>query len=718
MPMNLDTSVSELSRARLRLRSNLSFTPQHHGGTTYCHLEDADRAKHYRLGLAEYAFISLLDGSRTFADALSQTAGSLGAAALGEAEAMSVCSWLLAEGLAQTVEDPFGGQRTIRPAARGRWLSQCNPFWLKLPLIRPGHSLNRLLRLVGWLYGWPAAVAWVALCLIALAAVANQWERFQASAVGVLAPANWLWIAATWGVLKILHEMSHALVCRRYGGEVREMGVVFVLLAPLAYVDVTSAWRFRSKWQRMHTAAAGMYIEWLVAALAALVWSQTRSTLAAHLLHNAVVMASISTLFFNANPLMRFDGYYLLSDLLAIPNLHSLGRQYVAGLARRWFLGLHDSLRLDGGWRGVTIRVYGVLALLWRIVVSSALILVTATLLPGTGILLSALGLGLWLGPASYRTYKDLVVQAAGGEPIVRRFAIRGGLCGACLCGLLACANWPAPVRCWGTVEYADLVSVRPAAAGFVQRLEVADGDFVEKGQLLALLSNEELEHECRDLSLAVEQSRAKERIYLDEAKIAAAQIESANRQALEKRLAEKTEQAGHLWVRSPTSGRVVARTLSQKARTYLKEGEELLVIGNENEKEVLVAIPHDCAQGLSRLVGDQVLILLPLRPGFSGRLRQVAPRATTTPIHPGLCAANGGPLAATRKDDPDPGSAAVELAEPHFQGFVQLPAEAQPGLRAGESGVVGLGYGSRSVAELAYATLTRWIRTVRAAAD
>ena len=135
----------------------------------------------------------------------------------------------------------------------------------------------------------------------------SDWDRFTASAEGVLAPSNWFWLAAAWLMLKVVHEVSHGLACKKYGGSVRETGMVLILFVPIFYVDVTSSWRFRSKWHRIHTAAAGMYAELGAAALALLVWSRVDAGVLNHLLYNIVLMAGLMTLLFNANPLMRFS---------------------------------------------------------------------------------------------------------------------------------------------------------------------------------------------------------------------------------------------------------------------------------------------------------------------------------------------------------------------------------------------------------------------------
>ena len=115
--------------------------------------------------------------------------------------------------------------------------------------------------------------------------------------------------------MKAIHEFYHGLICKRHGGQVPVCGIALILFSPVAFVDVTSSWKFRSKWQRIYTAAGGMYAELFVASLTALLWANSDDGLLSQICHNVIVMASVSTLLFNGNFLMRFDGYYICLGL-------------------------------------------------------------------------------------------------------------------------------------------------------------------------------------------------------------------------------------------------------------------------------------------------------------------------------------------------------------------------------------------------------------------
>jgi len=323
-----DPAVREFGATRLALRGDLIFTPQAAGGEAYYMVEDPLNSRFFRLGRAEYTLASLLDGRTSIHEALAHLSTVFPHHHLTEHDAAGLCRWLVEMDLAQTAESSQAHRlaRTADKAERRRWLARFNPLAFRLPLFGcPDRALAALASWLGWLYSPAAFAGWLALVAIGAYRIFSAGDRFAASSQGIFAPDNWVWLVACWGALKGVHELSHGLACKRYGGAVREMGVLFMLFAPLAYVDVTSSWRFRARWQRIVVAAAGMYVELAIAAIAAIVWSETDSGWLNNLCYNAVVMAGFTTLVFNANPLMKFDGYYILSDALSLPNLYTNG---------------------------------------------------------------------------------------------------------------------------------------------------------------------------------------------------------------------------------------------------------------------------------------------------------------------------------------------------------------------------------------------------------
>lgn len=706
-----DASTQELTRLRLKLADDVVFTPHRYGHETYCHVELPSRSKFLRIGLAEYTFISLLDGNTSVAEALSLTARSLGPDALSERDAATICAWLVETGLAQPQHTSQAARlhatddRQRRRALAGRF----NPFWLKLPLARPDRLILRLVPVFGWCHSKPAMLAGLVLCAVAATTVAADWGRLVASSAAVFSPGNWIWLLVAWVLLKTLHELGHAVVCKRYGGEVREVGIILILFMPAPYVDVTSSWRFRSKWQRIHTAAAGIYVELLLAAAAAVTWSHTESIVIRHLLYSMMLMASATTLLFNANPLMRFDGYYILSDLLEIPNLYSSGSRFLSRITARVFLGIPGSSKLAWRWKDVLVRLYGIAALGWRILVCISLAIAASVLFHGAGLVLAAAGLAMWLAPSALRAFRVVVCQHRVNPWTTVRVGVVTVFLAASTTAFFY-VPWPGACAAPGIIEYQNSIVVRAASPGFVTAIHVQDGQLVQRGDLLVEMANDELEAEHRDLVAAIEQSGARRRINLEKHEQAAAQVELENQRALEKRLAEKKRQVDGLAYHSPISGRVMARNLDTLLMTYLEEGAEILAVGDDEHKQLRVSIAQEDAAPFRSRTGGPVKLRMRSAATSEGRLSRIIPRASKTPPHMALCAPLGGPLAVTNDGQQDD-EESHKLVSPRFTGIVELPDKLCTNHHAGEFGYVTIrAADSDSVAQVLYRRAARWL--------
>ena len=682
-----DESTRELLQARLKLNADVKFWPEHYGNRIWYHVESAQHGKFFRVGQAEYTFISLLDGQTSLGEAISLTAYALGPDALTEDQAATIVTWLLDNQLAEATEH---GVAIHSPRTSGKqWAKNLNPFWLKVPFGNPNRLLDNLQPWFGWIHSWPAILISLTIWAVALTNLLTNWGRFTNSSRTILAPENWLSLSLAWLFLKVVHELSHALACKRHGGEVRETGLIFILLAPVAFVDVTSSLRFRSKWQRMQVAAAGMYVEITVASIALLAWNRADSEIVRHILYNVVVMASLTTLLFNANPLMKFDGYYILSDLTEIPNLYTRGAEFVRRISQRMFVGMSSAKLQEAGLRGTFVRAYGLAAFFWRLLVCAGLLIAAAALFQGLGIVLAVLGLCMWtIRPAL--DLGRLLLRLLHTNPIQ---LARAGLATAFAISLAAfallCTPWPAGRTAPGYVEYQDRSVPRADSSGFVREIRVRDGQLVSAGELLVQLENRELASEVIDLALAVEQSTLRYHGHLREKNATGAQVEAENRQALRERLIEKTRQRDALSIRATTSGRVLARQLDWKRDTFIERGAEILTIGTEARKEFRASLSQEDRDSLAA-GGKDMQIRLRSTEAFSATARRVDPRASNRAPHDALTVVAGGDLAVRPTDDRDSDNK-YELIEPRFTADFSLPQQVASEIPVGTTGIVTL---------------------------
>ncbi len=710
---NQQTTLN-MERTRLRLRSDLVFSPQMHRGATYYQLESPE-AKFYRLGYAGYVFVSLLDGQTTFSEALAVSAQELGSKALSTQEATTIYLWLLENGLGSLENDsgsvPVGSLPPTKPGQN----ALPNPFWIRLPLGNPDRLIMRLVPYLGFLFSPMVTILATLFIASAVISVLTQLDQFASASAIVFSPRNWLWMTVAWLLLKIIHELAHAICCRRYGGAVHETGIVFVLFAPLAYVDASTSWRFPSKWSRIHVAAAGIYAELLVAAVAVFAWQSAETKFASHMLYNLIFMASASTLLFNANPLMRFDGYFILSDLLEIPNLYSEAQRVFRAQWTRILFGgrAHMSERSR---MAIFIAGYGWAAASWRVVVFVSLSIAASVLFYGAGLALALGAIALW----GLKSCKQTVVALrdrwrVNPLQVLRAAAVVGGL------SFLAAAIWlwipsPVAVSAPGVIEFVREENLRTPTGGFVEAVEVRDGQQVCTGDVLVRLRNPKVSNAYHDLQLSIEQMQVRYQTALESHDTAAAIVAKREIRALDEQLAEATVQFNSLTIRSPIEGTVIKRSIQHLVGTYAPEGQPLLTVVGDQRKELRLSLGQSDFDSAIPRVGGPVVIRVGSLNRLTGTLTRLEPRASTELSHPALSATQGGPLEVVNSETNESGRAVPELAEPRFRAIVAI-ADGHADIFSGQVATAYVGFRNESIGVSIYRAISDWLTTKLAAA-
>ncbi|MEM7457494.1 MAG: hypothetical protein AAF456_24385, partial [Planctomycetota bacterium] len=326
--------------AVLKLRPDLHFEYRQQGESQFVVVEDTVRSKFFQIGTSEFKFIASLDGRRS-AREIASLIGEKDGTILSDEQVVAICQWLLNSNLVFGDQVDNTKRLEIQAAARGRQqlMGYLNPISFKLPLFNPNKVLSRLQPFTGWLFSKWFVVAWLILASVAMRDLWTNWSSVESSSFGILAEGRWLWLLLVWVALKVIHEAAHGLACRKFGGEVPEAGILMLLFTPMAYVNVTSSWRFSQRWQRIAVAGAGMYVELFVAMLALVFWARLDAGILRDISFNIFIMGSVTTILFNANPLMRFDGYYIMSDMLGIPNLYPKGTRGTGEQVKRLLFG-------------------------------------------------------------------------------------------------------------------------------------------------------------------------------------------------------------------------------------------------------------------------------------------------------------------------------------------------------------------------------------------
>lgn len=463
-------------------------------------VQDTTAGRYHRVSPGAYAMLTRMDGARTVQSlwdaAIQHGNGNIPT----QDELVDLLMQLYANDLLHCDVTPDAAELFERYRKRRRmkwkqWL--LNPLSLRIPLLDPDAPLTRWAGRLAWLFSPRGALLWIAVVMPALLLAAQHWgELTENLSDRVLAATNLLALALIFPIVKALHELAHGLATKVWGGAVHEMGLMFLVFAPVPYVDASAASAFPSKYRRALVGAAGILVETFIAALAMYAWVLVEPGLVRSLLFNVMLIAGVSTVIVNGNPLLRFDGYFILVDLIEIPNLSQRGQRYLRYLSDRYLFGaksIEPSQERAGEKRW--LFVYTISSWIYRILITVSIILFIAGEFFVFGVLIALWGtvtlvvMPVWKGITHVLTSSTLQRD--------REHAIRVSL-GLVLAVVVFTTVIPLPLRTQaeGVVWLPDQAFVRAGTNGFFERWLVAPGTPVTSGTPVATLRDPRLESE------------------------------------------------------------------------------------------------------------------------------------------------------------------------------------------------------------------------------
>jgi putative peptide zinc metalloprotease protein len=578
-----------------------------------------------------------------------------------------------------------------------------NPLSVRLPLFDPDALLERAIPFARWIFTPTGFCFWLLAMAGAMLLAAVHWRELASSDLaGILEPHNLLLLALAYPVVKTAHELGHGLAAKAWGGAVHEIGLMFLVFVPVPYVDASSTSSFRSKYRRMVVGAAGIMVELFLAAVALLVWLHVEPGVVRSLAFNVMMIGGVSTVFFNGNPLLRFDGYYVLADWIEIPNLSARSTEQLTQLFKTYVLGLPERrARHDTDGERPWLIVYGICAFVYRLFIGLAIALFVASRF-------FVLGVVIAIGSVARQTVVPLVRGAARlhRDPRVpeqrgRVIAAVAGLAASLVLGLFVL-----PVPVWtstqGVVWLPEQAQVRAGADGFVLKVLKAPGAAIERGEPLIETLDPENAARLRVLEAQVRELRAHlQTVQLeDQVEAEIAEEELAARQA---ELARVRALADAAVIRSPAAGRFVLPHARDLPGHFVSRGEVLGYVAN-HEQPIVRAVVSQADVTFVRGRIESVAVRLADRIGevVPATVRREVPQASERLPSMALGAMGGGPFAVDTRD-PDGMTAAEKL----FQLDLALPADARIG-GIGERAYVRFEHGNEPLANRGFRALRR----------
>ncbi len=700
--------------ARLASRPELKFDLRNSTRDSHVVIEDPIRSKFFQVGVAEYQLLASFDGKKSIREITGQLAAASNGtmAPIDEGRAVKICQWLVQNNLVfgHDVDSSKRLDTQAKMVQRAKLMGWLNPISCKFRLFNPNLALTSVQPYSEWAFSGWMFVIWLLTGGYAAATLFNNWDKLGGASAGIFSGTSWIWLLLIWIALKVVHEAAHGIACRRFGGEVPEAGVLLLLFTPMAYVNVTSMWRFANRWQRIVVASAGMYVELFISFLSIIVW-QRYPGVVGDIAFDVFVMSSVTTILFNANPLMRFDGYFILSDLLNIPNLYTKGTKWFADRIRSLYFGLPKTPNLYGPGELSRVAIYGALAFFWKLTICFSLIIGASVLFYGAGMILAAIGVVLWFVVPIATQIKGLFGPAAPYPVNRRRMTISIATTALIGLSLFSFLKAPASKSAPAIVQFSDEQILRANADGFIRKILVENGQAVEKDQELVVLENKQLALEVRELEALAKEALIESRIHSQNDELALSQAAVEKYEGLLSQLDEQRQQLEGLTLRAPFAGFVYQRNLQDLLGSYAQRGDSLLSIAHADTKEVVVSIDQRDLESINGNEGKRLRVAFPGMKVFDSELLRIDPKASTAPQLPSLCANAGGPLpvkpvAASSQNE----ESRFELLVPRFTAELRLDREFGEQLQSGQRGRAFFETNRQSLGSYLFIAASEWL--------
>ncbi len=587
---------------RLRLSVHARIVRQRTGRREGWVIENPATGQYYRLSEPAWLFAGLLDGKRTVDDAWQAACAQRGDDAPTQRECVDLISRLQLFGLLDG-EAPFAADmiEERRRNARDRKVRQRTGlgFSVSLPLLNPERVLESLAWIIRPVFSPIGAALWCVVVLAGLYSLLGRGKELTGDLNSLIAPGNLWAIALAFTILRAWHELGHACAVKAFGGRCTEIGLMLVaLVLPFPYCDTSSSWKFPLARHRVIVGAAGMIFETFLAAIAAILWANSEPGTFKSVMHTVMFVSGITTLVFNLNPLLRYDGYYILSDLAGVPNLAQRAIELWKFLVQKVAFGVKGQKppSVSGPGEFWLLFFFGLLSYPYRLTVTFAIVLLlwTNNAYLGLGVLIAAGGLLLWFVWPLCRGIWHLV---SSSQLVGKRARAIGVSLAAVLFIGAALGIVPAPARskAWGIVMPRDFELLRAGESGFIDSYLVPPGGKVEAGDPVVVLSNPELESALRKAEAALARAGAdldaSEQRPVVERQIAAISLREAESdiEELRARAALLTARAGFPGVVTTIPG--AGSSHSPLLGRFVQRGEPLARVVGETAPRVRVLI-------------------------------------------------------------------------------------------------------------------------------
>jgi putative peptide zinc metalloprotease protein len=640
-----------------RLRSQAVVEPRHYREQLWYVLHDQSTARHFQFTPTAWYLISQMDGTRTLQSIWDAALNKLGEASVpSQDEIIQLLGRLhstdvLHCDVSPDTQELFRRYQQAQSVTRKR--RYMTPLSQRWSLVDPDKFLQRALPLVKPLFSWQAGLLWLLVVASALILAASHWTALSSHIFDTtLAPRNWVLLWLCFPLLKALHELGHAFAVKVWGGEVHSMGVALLVLAPVPFVDASAASAFPAKSKRILVSAAGMMVEVFIASLALFLWLAVEPGIIRDIAAVVMFIAGLSTLLFNANPLLKFDGYYMLVDAIEIPNLATRANRYYGYLIERYGFGLGEARSpVTAPGETAWFACYGIAAFCYRLLIAFSIILFVAGKFFFVGVILA-----LWASVSMLLMPLFKTVSFVLASPRIARQRTRAistslavVIAVSSVVGFLPMPFW---TRVDGVVWMPEQAQVRAGVAGNITKLLATPGEQVEVGDQLFASEDPFLSHrveiltaQAKELNNRYHALRSVDRVQ--------AEIIDQQRQSKRAELSQAQQQLDKQLTVAAVAGTFIVPTDQDLPGSYVEQGQLLGYVARQQDTSVRVVVSQaDISLVRHRTQDVQIKFSSRLADSVTARVEREIPAANFNLPSKVLGSAGGGQILVDPDDE------------------------------------------------------------------
>jgi putative peptide zinc metalloprotease protein len=701
--------AQRLGRSRVGLRHDLEVHRHLFRGTPSYVIRDPLTLQCHRLNLNEYEILINLTHDKSLAEVFESLVKSEQLKITDEEEFYQFIVSLhrLAFLNLPVSDDKILYRRYLAKQQARRKEKLMGFMFLRIPVINPDAFLARFSHWVKPIFHRQCFWVWLALVLAAGYIIIQKRDELWAPILNMFSTSNLFGMWSILILLKALHEFGHAFACKIFGGHVPEMGIYLIAGTPCAYVDVTSSWKFTRKRHRIMVGLAGVYVESFIASVAIFVWAFTEPSLLHTLSHQIFFLAGIVTVTMNINPLMRFDGYYILSDLLEIPNLRQRSQRYVLSILKRLVVGVKEPANSFSFSLRLILFVFGIASSLYKITVILAICTIVAMKMFLVGLVMA----GVYITSILFRTLKRVIEylwQSPQTAPVRVRAVVVSLILLIGLPVVVLLLPFSSSVQVNAQLRQENEEVVRAPSFGFVRQVHVDPSRQIRPRDLLVELENHETLEAFIDAQAQMESAQIRLKSYnYDETDPARAIQQKKITQALKSQFNVRRKELEQLNVRGKKSGIIINCLKKTEVGRFVQTGEALATIASGRwvaqtlltEKQIAETKFHTGQKVQFRCIAQP-------RSSVPGTITRIAPMGSHTIENPTLTHLGGGEIPVNQHTH--------QANQPYFKLTVVLDQPDLDELRYGMTGNILLDTPAKPLGKSLFQKFLRFTNSLR----